>query len=306
MTGKYVWKLIFDFDNSGHTAPIEYTYALTQSGLYTSMMFNEFLAKEAKTLVTLGKLQTDTSYRPLTVSFMDGHKMSKEVCSFLQNMTMDQQEEIVSYSRMEVRKCMVGSNTRMVLYQRVFEAPGMTVHEGITKMMPAPLTQDKMIEEIPMQMTLTAMKFIKGLKVVYSDDLLDAPIDRVRDYFGGSDDMNYMYDGKFVWIVPIMTTKVSEALTRFDTLITHNASPNHDDLAKGDGGSYRYLLPVKETHSNMFMTELTLARFASDVHLMLPLMFYPHLPKGFTGDINMGRGSGYMYLAYKMQRAFTV
>ncbi|KAG6892120.1 hypothetical protein C0992_001746, partial [Termitomyces sp. T32_za158] len=90
---------------------------------------------------------------------------------------------------------MVGSHSRMVLYQRVFEAPGMVVHEGYTKMMSVPLTEDKMVEEVPMQMMMMPMKFIKGLKVVYSDNILDAPTDRVRDYFGGSDDMNYMFDG---------------------------------------------------------------------------------------------------------------
>ncbi|KAG6893199.1 hypothetical protein C0992_010917, partial [Termitomyces sp. T32_za158] len=77
MMAKYVYKLVFDFDNSVNPGaygssriksysdiclvPIEYTYALTQSGSYTSKMFNEFIATEAKKLVMSGKLQSDTS-----------------------------------------------------------------------------------------------------------------------------------------------------------------------------------------------------------------------------------------------------
>ncbi|KAG6889609.1 hypothetical protein C0995_016135 [Termitomyces sp. Mi166 len=308
MMAKYVWKLVFDYDNSGSPTPMEHTYALTQSGSYNPMMFNEFVSKEAKKLVESGKLQSGASYRPSSVTFMTGHQMSKEVSSFLQNMTMDQPEKTMSYDRMEVRKVMIGPKSRMMVYQRTFEAPGMIIQEDTLKMIAAPLPKEEMVEEVPMQMMMVAMKFVKGLKlnqVVSSDNPLDAPSDRVRDWFGGSDEMNYMYGGKFVWIVPIMTTQVSEALTSFDLVITPKADPHHDDLAKDAGGSHRYLIPIKQT-SDLFMTELTLARFSSDAHLLLPTMFWPNLPKGFTSDINMERGGGYLYLVWKMQKAYPV
>ena len=102
-----------------------------------------------------------------------------------------------------------------------------------------------------------------------------------------------------------MTTVVSEAVTDFELIVTSKVDPNHDDFAKGAGGSYRYLLPMRKT-SPLFVTELTLARFASDVHLLLPTMFWPNVPKGFTTDMNVGRGGGYLYAVWKMQRAYVV
>ncbi|KAG5352798.1 hypothetical protein C0989_000460 [Termitomyces sp. Mn162] len=276
------------------------------TGTYTPTIFNEYVATEARKLVGQGKFVSGVAYHPVSVTFTNTEQMSKEVFGFLHHMTMDQKEEITTYTRTEVLKHVIAPKTRVLLYQRVFEAPGMVIHERTTKMVTIPLTKEEVVEKIPMQMMMKPMMFVKGLKVVYSDSHLDAPTDRIRDVFGGSDEINYMYGGKYVWLVPMMTTMVSEAINHFDLVITSNADPHHDDLAKGAGGAYRYLIPVKKTTTDLLMTELTLARFSSDVHLLLSTMFYPHLPKGFTTDINMERGGEYLYLVWKLQKVYVV
>ncbi|KAH0581530.1 hypothetical protein H2248_011239 [Termitomyces sp. 'cryptogamus'] len=105
---------------------------------------------------------------------------------------------------------------------------------------------------------------IVNFKVVYSDTPLNASPDRVLDWFKGSDDINNKFGSKYVWIVPEITTQVSEALTKFELVIMTKAHPGYDDLSKGARGDYRYLVSVKQSDKYLLVAGPTLARIKSN------------------------------------------
>jgi len=61
---------------------------------------------------------------------------------------------------------------------------------------------------------------------------------------------------RFVWLVPEYTTKIEDAVTGFDVFI--GAADSRPDLAKGAGGAFRYLVPVKNPRVATKITEVAL------------------------------------------------
>ncbi|KAG6860271.1 hypothetical protein C0995_013448 [Termitomyces sp. Mi166 len=299
--GKLVWKLVFDYDNSANTGSIVHFYEFSRSGSYSSQTFNEAVSTEAKKLAQSGSIQIESgvSYGPVSANVKSGFETSKEVSSMLERTTREQKEATESYTRKETRNYTIGAHSRLVLYQRVFQGPGITVQMETLKTTPTPLPNDQLAEKIPIELVLEPKKFVKSLKVVYSDTPLDAPADRVRDWFEGSDDINDTFGG-------LQNNIVSEALTKFDLVITSKRDPRYDDLSKGAGGGNRYLIPVKQSDKNLFISELTLARFKSDKFSSLNELIWSDLQKDYTRDINKGRGGDYLYLVWQLQRAYTV
>ena len=49
---------------------------------------------------------------------------------------------------------------------------------------------------------------------------------------------------RYVWLVPRYTTEWSAAAVRFELVIQGGANGSLQDLAKGAGGDFRYLIPV--------------------------------------------------------------
>ena len=98
---------------------------------------------------------------------------------------------------------------------------------------------------------------------------------------------------RYVWIVPVYTEDVSNAVTGFDVVIQSQQNPDLDDLAKGAGGDYRYLLTRIDAEEDRKVTQLIL--FRSDSALDgVPIGW-----DGITADINKGRGKTYLYLVWK-------
>jgi hypothetical protein len=96
---------------------------------------------------------------------------------------------------------------------------------------------------------------------------------------------------RFVWLVPEYTQKVEDAVTGFDVFI--GAADARPDLAKGAGGAFRYLVPIKNPRVKTKITEVALMRRQSGDRGLGP---------GFVGstiDINDGRGGDWLYLIWK-------
>ncbi|KAG6875389.1 hypothetical protein C0992_004019 [Termitomyces sp. T32_za158] len=103
----------------------------------------------------------------------------------------------------------------------------------------------------------------------------------------------------------ISNIKVSQALTNVDLVIQSQPDTRYDDLAKGAGGSYRYLIPVRQSNQKLFISAFTLAR--SEVALdEVPEKIWHSLPQGATNDINKGRRGDFLYLVWELQRAYEV
>ncbi|KAI0739512.1 hypothetical protein C8Q80DRAFT_1357391 [Daedaleopsis nitida] len=116
---------------------------------------------------------------------------------------------------------------------------------------------------------------------------------RVREFTGLSDDINYQFGGKYVWLVPQYTENASQGVTGFEIVIQGSADGSMQDLAKGAGGDYRYLLIKTDVTQERKVTQVTLLRQDS------ALSGVPAGWDGATIDINKGRGKTYLYLLWK-------
>ncbi len=96
------------------------------------------------------------------------------------------------------------------------------------------------------------------------------------------EDINKGYGGDYVWLRPIYTYKSSEAVNYFHVEIyNHQRYETIGDLARGAGGAYRYLVP-----SNSGCGDKIRDVWLSDLQN----------GRGFTKDINKGRGGRYLFL----------
>ena len=98
---------------------------------------------------------------------------------------------------------------------------------------------------------------------------------------------------RYVWLVPEYDATPADAITSFDIVIESFADPNLDDLAKGAGGDYRYIIPARDPREPRKVTQVILLRSDSAID---------GIPAGWSGktiDINKGRGKTYLYLVWK-------
>ncbi|KAG6839106.1 hypothetical protein C0991_005739, partial [Blastosporella zonata] len=197
IAGNYVWKLVFDYNNSNNTGNFTQSYSKVESGSYTSQTFNQAVQNQVESLSTSASIGIEygASYGPVSASVSSSLAVSKDVSSALEQTTSEQKETVQSYSNQENRTYVVGPHSRAVLYQRTFQAPGLLVQEDVFKSTPIPLTDAELVQSAPIQAVVSPKQFIKNLTIVTGDQPSNAPGNRVRDWFGGSDDVNYGQSG---------------------------------------------------------------------------------------------------------------
>ncbi|KAI1787223.1 hypothetical protein LXA43DRAFT_1098442 [Ganoderma leucocontextum] len=135
--------------------------------------------------------------------------------------------------------------------------------------------------------------FISPIDVIYGDQPSQAPSERLRDLNWEGDDINYQYGGKFVWLIPRYTTQRSAAVIGFEMAIQEGADGTLKDLAKGAGGDFCYLLPIKDVTKEAKVTQVALLRLNGSLG---------QCPAGWSGntmDINKNRGKTFPYLLWK-------
>ena len=87
------------------------------------------------------------------------------------------------------------------------------------------------------------------------------------------------------------------AVTSFDIVIQKERDPSRDDLAKGAGGDYRYLILVKNITQLEKVTEIALLRLDGTVG------DGPKSDWKYSSNINEGRGQPALYLIWKTSSA---
>lgn len=93
--------------------------------------------------------------------------------------------------------------------------------------------------------------YLKSLRVEFCDDAASKPLDAITDMNGGSNDINNGFGGKFV---EYTTDAGQTAKSGVEIVIQSQASKGKDDLSKGAGGPFRYLLLLEEPLSRERMT----------------------------------------------------
>lgn len=97
-----------------------------------------------------------------------------------------------------------------------------------------------------------------------------------------------------VWLVPVYTTEVTKAATSFDVLIQPYQDTKLDDLAKGAGGEFRYIVPRSDRKLERKIVEVGLVRSERPVR---------SVPSGWDGysviNIFNGRPKGHLHIVWK-------
>jgi hypothetical protein len=102
----------------------------------------------------------------------------------------------------------------------------------------------------------------------------------------------------YVWLVPTYTYNAAEAAVRFDLFIQDKPHDGWSDLAKGAGGSYRYLEPASDSNNPTKLTDLKLYRSDNGVGA------FPVPYTGHTTDINANRKKTFLYLIWSSVSAY--
>ncbi|KAI0972087.1 hypothetical protein F4678DRAFT_431114 [Xylaria arbuscula] len=137
--------------------------------------------------------------------------------------------------------------------------------------------------------------YVSGVKVVYGD----APDDHIVEINEGIPDINHTFGGEYVWLVPEWTDDRDKAATFFEVSITGSSQAGRDDLAKGAGGDYRYLIPRVDVHLENKIKRLALYRKPNSQGPVHSSDIEGRGYTDFSTDINAGRGGDYLHLIWE-------
>ncbi len=98
---------------------------------------------------------------------------------------------------------------------------------------------------------------------------------------------------RYVWLVPEYTNDPNIAASAFEVSVQTIAQSGYDDLAKGAGGDFRYLIPQCNTQARAKIREIELLRSA-EVIVTPPVGW-----DGMTKNINIGRQKTFLYVLWK-------
>lgn len=115
-------------------------------------------------------------------------------------------------------------------------------------------------------------------------------------YFGY---YSYFLDySSYVWLVPEFTNTPEAACTGFQVHIQATQDTAKDNLAQGDAGIWRYLVPIKDQKVKQKITEVYLFggtnRRVANIAAIEPGNF-----DGMTINMNTNRGDYCLYLLWK-------
>ncbi|KAI0260944.1 hypothetical protein BC834DRAFT_898167 [Gloeopeniophorella convolvens] len=309
VTGKLVWDLIFESDNSENTGEIEHTYNATLNNPYPSSEFLKLVSEAIKRQSWSGELvqvEIGVSYEVVSANSARGHNSAREISDMLERATPHSQGgERISWSSADVKsRCKVGPKSKLFLCQRKFHVEDWPLYmsNGTLRTTTSRLTDKETAESVPIVFTLRPIRWLVGLNVVYTRSASSGPKERVRELYGRSDDINKGSGGEYVWLVPVWSTDTQQALSSFDLAIQNTCDYHLSDLAKGAAGDWRYPIPVRSPDTNLFITDVSLFRCDSSA-------CSPPAGSGFTGktdDINRGRGGKYLYLIWKTMPAYPI
>ncbi|CAF1623373.1 unnamed protein product, partial [Didymodactylos carnosus] len=241
--GKLHWELIFDFNHIEKDATAEREKTEKIRELYTVRTVVETVDETAKTKTNTDNVSFSlgATTKLLSASIGSSFENSEKVCSF---MSKHMQETKNHEREWEVEeKYKLRANTRLALYQIYFMAPGVVY--------PGALVNDKQDDkDVHIFIDVQTIELIRDLQVRYGNNPSDASeenwvqeINKQNDVNSG--DLNKGFGGKYTWLVPEYTTNVKDAATSFTIYVQSQAKQHWDDIAKGTGGDFRYVKPIK-------------------------------------------------------------
>ncbi|KAG6811685.1 hypothetical protein H0H92_006245, partial [Tricholoma furcatifolium] len=217
------------------------------------------------------RFETSGSYGIVSASVSGEYSINNELEDMLQDTNRSETTIDVQLTTTETQKYPVGAFSTLYVYYRYFEGPGMTATSPVPVTRPTPLPKEQMTEEVDIEVVLAPMPLLKRLHIVSSRLGTEAPPSRIRERFGKNDNINHDQGGIYVWLVPEMTTTVSDSLTHIDLVIRHRDSRTPtsqvEDMVHtwSKGRDYRYLLEQRAPGSKMAITSLQFIRSPTEL-----------------------------------------
>ncbi|CAF3381942.1 unnamed protein product [Rotaria socialis] len=291
--GKLIWELIFDYNHIGKDATGKYEKKEVIREKYQARTVVETVNETAKTTTTTNNvsLNLGAATKLLSASIGSSFENSKNVCEFMSKRMEENKDYEREWEIEEKYEHEVGPNTQLALYRIYFMAPGVVCPGGL-------VTNRQDDKDVHIMINVQTIELIRNLIVVYGDNPSDAPTEnRVQEIKNQndvqSDDLNKDFRGKYTWLVAEYTTNVEDAASSFLIYMQSQEKHGMEDIARGTGGDFRYVVPVKNQREKKKINEINLLRSSNSVDVV---------PDGYSGksiDINRGRKKDFLYLIWK-------
>jgi|EP01040_Poterioochromonas_malhamensis_P006833 hypothetical protein len=290
LNSSFVWRLLFNYDNSTNSAQIVQTLSVKSVKHISSSSTYDEVRKAAQSSSTTSSVGANFEIKGFNASV--GANTKYEVQS---NISVENEVKKsvttandVSEETVQTASWTIGAGSKLAVYQLRYAAPG--IIEDFFVFTTNPDTP----VNIPVTYYLAPRYFVQRLDVIYGDNPSQMPPSSVQENYGQSNDINKGFGGKYVWLQVVWTPDINQAVTGYHFIKQSDEDKRYQDLAKGAGGDYRYLLPLKQPNYNFRLTEVKL--FRSDKEILQ----FPGYD-GHTTDINGGRGKSFLYLAWKLE-----
>lgn len=151
----------------------------------------------------------------------------------------------------------VGPNCQLKLYQLVFSGPGM--HHVTETLSSKPYDMG----DVTIRVTVKPLHFLGNIDVVYTKDAISRPDNVITPDNGTNPNINAGVDGSYVWLVPIWTTMIKEAVTDIQKAAQFAPTSEHSNLLPGRFGKGVYLKMIQDVNSKEVITKVGLFRRSS-------------------------------------------
>ncbi|KAF8535215.1 hypothetical protein BDD12DRAFT_753239 [Trichophaea hybrida] len=292
LEGIFYWKLVFDYHNTNNAGSITHSYRCKTIERFCCTTFleksQESLSREQRQRLDLN-FEIGSAFKIFSANV---DYQYEEINHFLST-TVRAQEDTNRETISELERKCVGPQSKLSLYQRYFVAPGITIACDVHSTIKQP------DQQVRIDVMMQPVEFVSGIKVVYGDSEFEKPYDCLKDLHGGSSDINAGFGGKYVWLVPEWTKVARDACTSFDVIIRDDGHPSSPpDLAKGAGGKFRFLYPVKDVRNAEKVVAMALLRSSNGGGSLDQAKGYSRLSE----DLNRHRGEGFLHVVYKVSK----
>ncbi|KAK0351198.1 hypothetical protein LTR94_025927 [Friedmanniomyces endolithicus] len=283
LNSSFVWRLLFNYDNSTNDAEIVQTLSVKLVKSISSSSTYDEVRKSAQSSSTTSSVGANFEITGFNATVGANTKYEVQSNISVENevkksVTTKNDE---SSETVQTASWTIGARSKLAVYQLRYTAPGIIEDFFVFTTTPdTPLN-------IPVTYYLRPRYFVQRLDVIYGDSPSQMPPSSVQEISGQSNDINKGYG--VVW-----TKELSDAATGFLFIKQSGEDKRYQDLAKGAGGDYRYLIPLKQPNFNFRLKEVKLFRGDKEITQ------FPGYD-GHTTDLNSGRGGSYLYLAWKLE-----
>ncbi|KAI0754612.1 hypothetical protein C8Q80DRAFT_1266208 [Daedaleopsis nitida] len=256
------WRLIHVYDNtSSRKTTINRTVEVVNSNRiigkdYTKAM-NEYSREQAAKLDL--NVSAIATWQTVSVTAPKGFEKSDMLKYFLSSLIDITREAEESWQQKDTHSVRIGPGDKLYFYQQMYSGPGMNFAlDTISAVRVEKTAADD--RNIDLTIRSRVVEFVEDFAVAYGHAPINAPDGCVRGVNRWSDDTYYGHGSKYVWLVPRYTHDTTKAATSFEVRIQADPMQGKDDVSRGTGSDYRYIVPGHDQGQTEKVVEVKLLR----------------------------------------------